>query len=44
MELSADSDLMDHFWDDLAKGCNDFYLNASEKFASDADDMKSTIK
>jgi len=35
---------MAHFYDDLAKGCTDFYSSSSRKFASDVDDMKSTIK
>jgi hypothetical protein len=35
---------MAHFYDDLAKGCTDFYSSSSKKFASDVDDMKSTIK
>lgn len=44
MELSDDSDMMDNFYDNLGKGCNEWYSSASQKFSSDVDDMKSTIK
>lgn len=41
---SSEAKLMAHFYEDLAKGCTDFYSSSSRKFASDVDDMKSTIK
>ena len=44
MELSSkESFLMDQFYDKLAPGCTKWYSGASDKFASDVNDMKSTI-
>jgi len=42
MQLAAtrEAELMAHFYKDLGAGCNKWYSDASQKFASDADDMK----
>lgn len=44
-ELAASSEatLMSQFYQELATGCNRWYSKASQKFASDADDMKQTM-
>jgi hypothetical protein len=35
---------MGHFYDDLAAGCNKYYGDASDKFASDVRDMTPTVE
>lgn len=40
----GEADLMDHFYDDLAKGCTGWYSAASKKNAADVEDMKATVE